>query len=727
MQTLSNFIIKQRNYILIFWFISIMIAAVYAFAGHELKPEELMEGATHTEAYKVGKILENHYGFNNNLTAAIAIKDQVPVQDLIDLFIKKFPLIKSLSKVNSQYPHQTQLLFIKFKDEATIGSSQGLVPALRKELKDWEKKHNTRAYLTGHAGFFKDMKEAGKKESSKNELIALVMAFFILIFNFGSLVAAFLPILMGATSLVYLHAFSKLFQFEVEPIAQAMTSMVGLALAIDYSLFMVSRFKEEIEFKDEMQSLQISLKYAGHTILYSALIMLCSISVLFIPDLSAAHNVAQGLVLVIILSLISALCYLPAFLLLGKHVLDRPRTLSQWIEKSDKYGFWKRFSSHVVQYPKAYLVLSLSIFFLLLSPLKNLELWEPIQTLAPSYTESMQGYHLLEKDKWGGELMPISIIIKSPSDHSLLSKQSINYQYQLTQHLKTYPQIGEIQSITSWNSKYSAKEYVNFFDTIRRFRFMLPADNPLNFLMKETADENYLLIRVFVKDLMNVRETHKIVEQIRAFVDEQQSFEVLVGGTVARARDYTVTIYSEVPLMLSMILIGIFIILFYYMRAILLPFKAAFMNFLPILGAFGLLVIIFQYGYFQNLLNTPHNGAVSAMVPLVLFCVIFGLSMDYEVLILSRITEAYQGGMSVKDAVVEGLARSGSVITGAALILLGVFIPGIFSGSPVIKEISIGISAAILLDATILRLLLVPTFMLLMGKWNWWNPFSQKK
>jgi RND superfamily putative drug exporter len=137
--------------------------------------------------------------------------------------------------------------------------------------------------------------------------------------------------------------------------------------------------------------------------------------------------------------------------------------------------------------------------------------------------------------------------------------------------------------------------------------------------------------------------------------------------------------------------------------------------------------MVFQFGLFNNFLQVTPNGAIINMVPIILFCIIFGLSMDYEVLILSRITEAYENTGDVREAIIEGLAKSGSVITGAVLILFGVFLPGIFSSSPISKQICIGIASAILIDATIVRLFLVPSFMMLMGHWNWWNPFKNLK
>ncbi|MFN4150801.1 MAG: MMPL family transporter, partial [Candidatus Sericytochromatia bacterium] len=164
--------------------------------------------------------------------------------------------------------------------------------------------------------------------------------------------------------------------------------------------------------------------------------------------------------------------------------------------------------------------------------------------------------------------------------------------------------------------------------------------------------------------------------------------------------DFTKELYSYIPQMLIFIFTSIYILLFLHTKSLILPIKAGIMNFLPILSSFGILTLIFQYGYFSSLLNTPINYAVTNIVPIVLFCIIFGLSMDYEVLILSRITEHYEKTEDLKESIIEGLSKSSSLITGAALILTGVFIPGIFSASPQIKEICIGITTAIFIDAT---------------------------
>jgi len=367
------------------------------------------------------------------------------------------------------------------------------------------------------------------------------------------------------------------------------------------------------------------------------------------------------------------------------------------------------------------------LFLLILSlPVLKIKIWEPIQTLTPKNTESVKGYEKLEKDGWGGELIPVTVIVQSPAGETVFSKKSLGFIAEFSHSLEKMPLVATVQSITPSSSKLKIDDYHNLYGNLYNLG-LLAQDSRINRMVNITGKADYTIINVFPKELMDIHGTHQIIDFIRNYAVKNQDLKILVGGTVVRSNDFTKELYGYLPQMAFLIIFGIFIILFLYMKAFLLPIKAAIMNFLPIMSAFGLLILIFQYGYLQKLLNTPNNGAVTTLVPVMLFCIIFGLSMDYEVLILSRITEFYEKTGEVRVSVIEGLARSGSVITGAALILLGVFFPGIFSQSPLVKEICIGITAAILIDATIVRLLLVPSFMMLMGKWNWWNPFQRKK
>jgi RND superfamily putative drug exporter len=722
LENLARNIYYYKKSLVIFWIFSFILFFIL-FSGKQEFAETELIGAYGTEANNVEKILKKEFNFNPESSVAVAINGRDKDGALKNLLLEKFPQISKITEIQGNSRHKMQLYYIQFKLAFKSSDVQVLVGNLRDMVASWEKTSGLKAYVTGDAAFFYDQAVSGKKDSARIEQIALVLAFFILIFTFGGLLSAFLPILTGFTTITFLNGLVKIFGFDINSVSQILNSMVGLGLAIDYSLFIVSRFREEMaRDNDEVKALIITMQNSGKAILFSALIMVCSISVLLIPDVSSSRAVVKNLIMVIFISCLTSLIFLPAFLVYGKNLLNKPLFLTNFINKTDAYTYWKTFARHIVKYPLIYFSLTLLILTGLSLPVLNIKLWEPLQSLTPDGAESRLGYEYLEKDNWGGELIPVSIIVKAPTG-TILDQKSISYIYDLTRALENFPKVNSVLSITSWNKNFGKQDYFNYYGSIYTFD-LLSQGNNFSTMINTWSGNNLTLINVYPKQLMNLHDSDEIINFARKYAKNHQELEVKTGGVVARAKDFTRELYNYIPLMLGIIFIGIYLLLFFYMQAVILPVKAAIMNFLPILSSFGVLVLIFQYGYFQKILDTPVNGAITTMVPVTLFCIIFGLSMDYEVLILSRITEVYEETSDVKASVIEGLARSSAVITGAAMILLGVFVPGIFSSSPIVKEICIGISMAILIDATIVRLFLVPSFMVLMGHWNWWNPFS---
>lgn len=728
---LAHLVYRFRHLILGTWLLSLCLFSWLLWQQPQEIVRSPLTGATGTEAYRVERSLEADFDLNPDLSLALILEGQRKISELKARLLKAFPAIRSFERVRSQQAHRHQLYYLTFDPKVSLPEAQKWVPKMRQMLKDWQSETGQRGYVSGSIGFMYDTNTAAHNESELIEKIALVLAFLILIFNFGSLLSSLLPIFMGATSLLYLAMLTRWLELKMTPITLVLNSMVCLALAIDYSLFMVSRFNEENKRgRSPEEALKTTFRHAGETIFFSALVMICSVSVLLIPEVSSAHILVQSLALVIALSLGVSLLILPTVLLAGRHWLNWPKVLTQAIGRVDKYAFWKAFSKRVVKHPRLYFSLSLLALLLLAAPMLKIQLWEPILTVTPHHADSYRGYLALKDDGWGGEILPIDVVVRVPvqeqANQSITSPKALAYLHQLTAATQKMPHVASVMGLTSWQPHFSLAEYQGFYRSMAALRSLgaLVPKQPTDRLMGPQHHETLML--VYPDRQLDVRDTYSIIEELRSYAHAHPEFQVEVGGIVARNRDFTIEIYRHLPLMLAGILLSIFAILFLYMRAVVLPLKAALMNFLPIFGAYGVLVLVFQYGWGQHWLGLSQQGGITALVPVVLFCIVFGLSMDYEVLILSRISEAYRDGLSVYDAVVEGLARSGAVITGAALILLGVFVPGLFAGSPLVKEIALGLTIAILLDATLLRLFLVPSFMLLMGKWNWWNPLATK-
>lgn len=718
---------RQRGWVLGLWLISLLSAGLCLWLNPAENLETELTGARGTEAWQVREILTHDFGRRLGSSAALVMPAGLESESLRRQLLKRFPEIASINQVNTEVSHRLQLLSLEFKQQYPLTQTQDLSAEIRAELKRWSEQRGLQApLLTGNTAFQYDAKIESKKDSRQSEGIALLLSLVVLVLNFGSLSAAVLPLMMGASSLVMLNALIKLTGWSVNPVSRILTSLVGLALGIDYALFIVSRFREELAKSNQPDisaALKTSLNQAGRTILYSGLIMLCSLSALLLPDVTLSRTVMFYLLLVIVFSLLHALLILPALLSLGPRWLSWPGWLARRLQQADNYQRWKAFSTHVVDHARRYFVLAMLLLGAMAWPLSQMRLWDPVQAVAPKGSESRLGYTRLMEDNWGGELLPVILVVQNPRG-TVYDEGFIAYLYSLNQALSAQPAVQRVQSLVS--SGQALADYQALYRSLQSLGF-LGADQALQALVNVASGSQQTLVYVYPKRPMEQVDSRQILDFAKTYALQHPEYPILRGGIVARVQDFTFELYRYTPWMLLLILVGVYLLLWWHMKTLILPLKAAVMNFVPILAAFGVLTLIFQYGWFSVLLHTPVNGAVTNTVPIVLFCIVFGLSMDYEVLILSRVSEEYRRHGNVRQAVIEGLARSGSVITGAVLILLGVFLPGCFSSSPQTQEICIGITLAILLDATIVRLLLVPSFMMLLGRWNWWQPISDKQ
>lgn len=717
---LGQFIYNNKRNIIILWLIGIIFSIYFIVNGEKTNSENELSGLENTEAYKVMSILKENFNHKLGTNLAIVFDKKTDTKDLESNLILNFKEIKKINEVNSNIEHKKKLLYIEFYKEKSFIEIYNITPKIREILKPWSEKKGVKALLTGNPAFQHDGSKAGKKESGRTEILALLLSLVILIYTFGALISASIPLIIGITTIIYLNGAVKFLALEINTLSQILTGLIGLALAIDYSLFIISRYNEERKEKDILESIKVVFMYPIKAIIVSSLIMACSMSVLLIPDVSTSKVVVTNIFISIFISLFNSMIILPALIIYSDKLLDKPKFLNDLIKKADSHNFWKSITTHITDYPKIYFILSLIILLALSYPVSKLKVIESVYALTPENTESIQAYKELEKDNWGGELMPVTLVVKANKDNDVYSKEYVSFIYDLTENLKKNPDVSSVLSITSFGNNLSKQDYINILSST--YTLNLFSQNNLIPLINSNNGSNLSIVNVYSKDMLDINKVHDLIREIRQYGKENNKYEILTGGVVARAQDFTLELYGYIPLMLLIIFLGIYLILLFYMKSIILPLKAGVMNFLPILSSFGILTLIFQFAYFNKILSITNSHGVINMVPIILFCIIFGLSMDYEVLILSRITESYERTGNVKNAIIEGLSKSGNVITGAALILFAVFLPGIFSSSPPTKQICIGISSAVLIDATIVRLMLVPSFMMLMGKWNWYKP-----
>ncbi|MGV3527113.1 MAG: MMPL family transporter [Candidatus Sericytochromatia bacterium] len=672
------------------------------------------EGARQSEATAVQSLLKTHFGLRPENTLALVSEHQAAPADVL-AHLRAHPDVSAVHEVPAGPGRRHRLYLIQLDLSLSVFEVENRVPVLRSLIAS-NPTPGSKLALTGQQAFLHDAGQASKKDTSRAERWGVLLAFGVLLWCFGSLSGAAIPLLLGLTTLLSIQLGIRWLGLGSSQSTQILNSMVGLGLSVDYALFMLSRYREERLTHGAPVALATVLTRTGRTVAYSAGVMLASLAFLLIPDVDALRGTVLNLLLVVALAALNALLLLPLLLATLDRTLDWPRWLSRRILPWHHGRRWRALAWHVTGHPVRYALLATALLLALALPLTHVRLWEPLQTLAPAASESQQALNTLTADGWGGEIMPVQVLVTARTGQSLREPELLAALYRLSQRLGQLPEVAGIQGPV--NPSQPLESYTGLYQSLGALGGVLPLPE-LPFLRQTPGGERGL-IQVYPRQIMDMQATYRLLDGIAALRAEFPELALQTGGAVARARSYTAEMYRPLGLMVGGVMLSIVLLLARYLRSVVLPLKAAVMNFLPILSAFGLMVWAFQDG------GLAHKPGLTNIVPLTLFCIVFGLSMDYEVLILSRIDESWKQGHGVREAVVNGLSQSSGLITGAALILLGVFAPGMASSSAVVQELSLGITATIVLDATLVRLLLVPSLMMLMGRWNWWNPFSRR-
>jgi RND superfamily putative drug exporter len=373
-----------------------------------------------------------------------------------------------------------------------------------------------------------------------------------------------------------------------------------------------------------------------------------------------------------------------------------------------------------------------TVCVLLILPLTHIKLWEPGPTLMPKELTSRQAYDALARNGMAGELDAFYVTVHQAPAKQTLAPGTLVAMDGLARALQAYPGVARVDSIVTARPGWTLPQYQALYAQLDSplTRMLLMPRLKLALHVDEEGTDS--VMRVVPKIGLTSPAMRQLVLDLRSHVLAAAALPagvtVDMGGNVPRRVDFTAEIYGKSPWVVGTVVAAVYVLLLAYFRSLLLPLKAVLMNAIPVLGAAGVLVLVMQEGVGLNLLGLAEPpGAILAMTPMMLFCVVFGLSMDYEVLILSRIAEAHRRGLPDDEAIVEGMSRTSGIITGAALIMLSVFAPNLFSALVNAKELGLALSTAVLLDASVVRLLLVPTAMRAMGRWNWYFPGDRHK
>jgi RND superfamily putative drug exporter len=363
-----------------------------------------------------------------------------------------------------------------------------------------------------------------------------------------------------------------------------------------------------------------------------------------------------------------------------------------------------------------WLVLLPTLGFLLLlgSPFLGVNISSPDATIVPRDLPSRQGFDILTAEYGPGEISPLVIALQSPS--SIFRPDNVGAVYDLTRELRDDPRVQRVQSMTAVEYGLTRDQSIGLVQIQRRL-----ADVGVGGRFNQLATERAAVVLVYAKSLPNDPDSKALLNDIRAQAPGGD-LTMLVDGGTAEIVDVVALMYREFPRAIAFIVLATYVALLLHFRSLVLPLKAIAMNTLSILASYGALVFVFQDGHFSRILDFTPLGFVEASLPVLMFCVLFGLSMDYEVFLLSRVREEWERTGDNRQSVAIGLQRSGSIITSAALIVVVVTASFVSADVILIKALGFGIALAVLLDATVVRALLVPATMRLLGDWNWWLP-----
>jgi uncharacterized membrane protein YdfJ with MMPL/SSD domain len=588
--------------------------------------------------------------------------------------------------------------------------------------------------LSGYGPLTRDTAEQSERDLLLAEVVSLPIAAVILVLVFASLLAAGLPLLVAGlaipTTLTLVWLVAQ--QVEMSIFVQNIATMLGLALAIDYSLFMVSRFREELARGRVVgDAVAIMVGTSGKAVAFSGMAVAIGLAGLVVFDAPALRSIGIGGALTVFASLFFALTFLPALLgMLGPRVnLLSMGSLVQALRRKAGLGpgpaagresWWARVANAVMAHPVLVLVPTLVLLLAAGIPFLRLEQGIPDAYTLPEGLESREAAVALQRDFEPGTVTPIVVLVDVPGDPS--APGTIRALSAYAAALAGVEGVDRVESPVTGIANPATGQPLSTEELVALYGQPRAAWPPgLAAFWDAHVVGSTVRLDAISPRIPSSPEGTEVIPRVRA-VAPPGGFEVQVGGSAALGRDFLTGMSERIPLAVGIVLVAMGAILFLLFGSVVLPAKAILMTLLSIAASFGALVWIFQEGNLSGPLNFTSPGYTVAGNPIIMFCVLFGLSMDYEVLLLSRIQEAWRRTGDNRAAVAEGLVRTAAVITGAAAIMITVFSAFSLAEMITIKSIGVGMAIAVFLDATIIRVLVVPALMRLMGRWNWWAP-----
>jgi len=572
-----------------------------------------------------------------------------------------------------------------------------------------------------------------KKELIEAELISGPITLIILLLIFGSLIAAGLPVMTGVYTVIsavgIVTGLTYIFD-DITIYANNIVSLLGIGLSVDYSLFIVNRFREELRRgHDHRTAIAMTSATAGRAILFSGLTVIAGLSGMLVFQNTSLPSLGWGGICATFVALTSSIVLLPALLsLLGDRVNSLKVPFS-FNDKSGEDGFWSWIANRVMKRPLVVLIPSMMVLLVAGSPFLQAE-WglTSWRALSPD-DEARNGLELID-EKWVQDVSnTATLVFEVDTDSDIFSEQNLRDLYDLSKEILLIDNTMYVYSYAHFDAEMTADQVVDFWDDsddenlTQQDQMMIELQR--NGLIESTVGNDVVIMVVGISGEQSSEESREVVKEIRSIDSRHEQFAgaavVNVAGFAAYNQDVLDAVIDGLPVALGFILLASYILIFMQVRSVILPLKAIVMNILSVSASFGVLVWVFQMGNGAELMNfTPQP--IDPTTPVMIFAILYGLSMDYEVLMLSRIHEEWERTGDNNKAVAVGLQKSGRIITSAALVMITVFSAFGISSISLMKQFGLMLALGVAVDATIVRALVVPATMRLMGDLNWWTP-----
>jgi putative drug exporter of the RND superfamily len=739
----ANALIRWRAWVIAAW-----AALALVFAPRAAHVQRVLEvrgsSTTVTESARSSDLLR--HVFPNPFAEYVAIVVRGPVPSTDPRFAA---VLDSLKAAAERQPYISQVVSLRSIGESTLVSpdrhttfliaalapahaediTNNFVPDLRATVRDAVNRvpgtANFDVKVTGNPALDYDVRTISAEDTEQSERRILPLTLVVLVVAFGALVAAMLPVVVGVLAITIalgLVTIAARYQ-PMSVFVLNITTMVGLGVGIDYSLFIVTRFREELNRGLIPTDAAVrTIETAGSAVVTSGLTVIVGfLGLVVTTSMTDTRSVGTGGLLVVAVAVLLATTFLPATLaLLGRNI-DRPRWLARPLARFHTPTGWERWSRWLGRRPWRAVAAGSFGIALLTAPLIQLRLGLPATNWFPPQSESGQGLAELQAMGASGVIYPVRLVVQLPEGESALAARRIAGLKVLTDSLAKSPRVKEVRGVASIHPGMSTLQLAIYYGDAPAAR----ARNPKFFDAYLSADNRTTLLDVIPGDTVSLTGMMEIARRVRTVaghgVRGLTGAEMLVGGFAAANLDSQNELLHRLPRTVGFILGITAIMLFFAFRSLLVPLKAVLLNCLSVSAAFGLTVLVFQHGYGGRLfgLDGP-TVAIWGVAPVLVFATVFGLSMDYEVFLLTRIKEVFDKTGRNDHATMEGLSATASTITSAALIMILVFGTFAFARVLAVQLIGFGLAAAVLLDATLIRMVLVPAIMHIAGRWNWW-------